>query len=120
MEGKRVFVYRNMVRSTYAVRDLESGRVIDRDEVWLRNATFAVSQTGRLQALRQGRCILHAGIIGTFVMRPPVVPRCEMKVRYNPRWDSDFTDEDDHVVHKAPLVHLVNGRAYIPRQHTWL
>lgn len=119
MVGKRVFVYRNRVRNMFAIRDLETGQVTAADEVWLRDATFAVSQTGRLQALREHRRVLHAGVIGTLVPPPAREPRCDMTVHYNPRRDDYFTDEDDHEVQKAKLVHLIHGKTYIPRERRW-
>ena len=119
MDGKKVFVYRNLIKRMFSIREIKSGRVVDADEAWLCDAQFSVSQTGRIRALLEKRRIIHAGIIGTLVKDPPLGPSCNVAVRYNPTSDTFVTDEEHRTVHEAPLVHLIDGAVYIPREEHW-
>src|SRR5262249_33753210 len=103
-----------------SIRHIASGAILDVEEVWLRDATFAVSQSGRLLALRRNRRTIHAGIIGTVLDVPPPRSPCDVVVNYHPRRDTEFRDQDDRPVYDAPLVHLAGTRVYIPRLGSWM
>jgi hypothetical protein len=121
-DPQRVFVYRNPDphAAKFAVRDLASGDVKERDEVWLADAVFEVSPSGRFRSLRDQRRTVHAGVFGTLLDAPPRGLRCDVAVRYKPSESPFFLNDDYRPVHKAVVVHLVQGRAYVPREDRWL
>jgi len=118
----RVFVYRCPDPHTqrFAVRDLASGTITELEEVWLADAVFEVSPSGRLRSLCEHRRTVHAGVFGTLLKVPPRKSRCDVAVRYRPKDAPYFLNEDHRPVHKAHLVHLVKGKAYVPREERWL
>jgi hypothetical protein len=120
MNTEKVFVYRNLIKKQFSIRDLASGHVTDADEVWLSGATFVVSQAGRLRMLREGRRNIHAGVVGTLLKQAPRGARCDVAVRYHPNEGPYFTTTGDQAIHKAPLAHLVDGAVYIPEEVRWL
>jgi hypothetical protein len=118
----RVFVYRNPDphSAKFAIRDLASGVVTVLDEVWLADAVFEVSPSGRYRSMLGHRRTVHAGVFGTLLDAPPRGPRCEVAVCYKPAECPFFLNEEYRPVHKARLVHLVRGKAYVPREARWL
>lgn len=63
-------VYRNRTRRVWSVRD--HGRVSGHaPALALADATFRVSESGRLRALRTGRREVHAVVSGMLVDAPP-------------------------------------------------
>jgi hypothetical protein len=114
-KASRVFVYRNIRTGLYSIRDCRTGRVVDRRaEVWLADATFRVSQAGRLRVLREGRKNVHAGVRGRLLACNPGGVACDRPVRYNPYRVTTFVDPDGSPVTASPLARLADGRAYIP------
>jgi hypothetical protein len=118
----RVFVYRcpDPKGPSFAVRELASGNVIEREEVWLADAVFEVSPSGRHRSLSEQRRTVHAGVFGTLLKTPPRRPSCEVIVRYRPSESPFFVDDERRPVHDAPLVHLIKGKTYIAREDHWL
>jgi hypothetical protein len=120
MSRAKVFVYRNLRKQTFTIRDLDSGQLTDAEEVWLVDAKFVVSQAGRLRAIREDRRNIHAGVVGTLSSPPAAPVRCDVRVRYNPRRGPYFTTTGDQAVHQSAVAHLVDGAVYIPQQVRWL
>jgi hypothetical protein len=120
MNAEKVFVYRNLIKNQFSIRDLATGRVTDAVEVWLSGATFVVSQAARLRMLREGRRNIHAGVVGTLLKHVPHGTRCDVAVNYHPYKGPYFTTAGDQAIHKAPLAHLVDGAVYIPEEVRWL
>jgi hypothetical protein len=120
MSGERVFVYRNLRKRRFSIRDLATNHVADADEVWLSDATFMVSQAGRLRMLREGQRNIHAGVVGTLLAHAPHGARCDVAVRYDPYREPYFTTAGNQAIHKAPLAHFVDGIVYIPGEVRWL
>ncbi|MEA2630068.1 MAG: hypothetical protein QOE66_287 [Chloroflexota bacterium] len=122
IDTRRVFVYRNPDPNAakFAIRDLASGAVTVLDEVWLADAVFEVSPSGRYRSLRQRRRTVHAGVFGTLLSAPPRGTRCDVPVRYKPAECPFFLNEEHRPVHEAKLVHLVQGKAFVPREVHWL
>jgi len=118
----RVFVYRcpDPNSPKFAIRDLASGTVTEMDELWLSDAVFEVSPSGRLKSLYDRRKTVHAGIFGTLLDAPPRGSRCDAVVQYRPADSPYFFDDEYRPIHNARLVHMVSGRAYIPRAEHWL
>jgi len=121
-DPRRVFVYRNPDpdAAKFAIRDLASGDVTELDEVWLADAVFEVSPSGRFRAMQKRRRTVHAGIFGTLLNAPPRGTRCDVPVRYKPSECPYFLNEEHRPVHEAKLVHLVMGKAFVPRECHWL
>src|SRR5262249_62369131 len=117
-DPQRVFVYRSPDPNapTFAVRDLATGTVVERDEVWLADATFEVSPSGRYRSIQQKRRTVHAGVFGTLLNAPPTGKRCDVPVRYKPKESSYFLNEEHRPVHSAEVVHLIHGKAYVRRE----
>ena len=66
--GIEVFVYFNLRKKLFSVKSKETGRVIAHANcVRLKNATFKISNAGRLRALKAGQRNVHAGIEGILV-----------------------------------------------------
>jgi len=117
-ESVRVFVYRctDPKSPRFAVRDLASGTITEVDEVWLADAVFEVSPSGRYRSLRENRRTIHAGVFGTLLSAPPHRSGCVVNVRYRPAEGPYFLNEEHRPVHKATLVHFVRGKAFVPRE----
>lgn len=61
----KVFVYFNLHKKTWSIRDVKSRKIIGHaDRVLLLGATFKVSSKGRLRVLREGKKNVHAGVEG--------------------------------------------------------
>jgi hypothetical protein len=121
-DPQRVFVYRcpDPQLAWFAVKDLATGTVVERDEVWLANAVFRVSASGRYRSLQEKRRTVHAGVFGTLLHAAPSGKRCDVPVRYQPKESSCFLNEEHRPVHEAAVVHLVQGKAYVRREVDWL
>lgn len=121
----RVFVYFNLHKQMYSVRDKKTRRVIDhKKELWLENCNFKVSEAGRQRVLKEKRKNVHAGIEGTIIQKPPCVKSSSVIffadrdnmtftgykngfVTYNPYQSPFFFDKDtDEYVHSAKYVYL--------------
>ena len=64
----RVFVYYNLHKKLWSIRDCETRRVVGHsDRVVLFDVKPKVSQAGRARVLREGRKNVHAGLEGTLL-----------------------------------------------------
>lgn len=62
----KVFVYWNLHKGCYSVKNLATGRVIAHaGTVTLTNAVFKVSEAGRQRVIKERRKNVHAGVVGT-------------------------------------------------------
>jgi len=103
----KVFVYWNLRRDMWSVKALEGpyrGKVIMRvREVLLKDADGKVSEAGRQRVLREGRKNVHAGIVGTLVMRNDFITselkRIGDRITYNPYKTDRF-------------IHSIDGSAF--------
>jgi hypothetical protein len=118
----RVFVHRttNPRAPKFSIHHLATGEVSERDEVWLVDAFFEVSDSGRYRTLLDHRRTVHAGVFGTLVPAPPRGTRCDCPVRYKPNEDACFINDDYRPVHTAEVVHLIGGMVFVPREDRWL
>ena len=61
----KVFVYRNLHKKCYSVKDWKTKLVIAHvDEILLVDAVFKVSEAGRQRVLKEKRKNVHAGVMG--------------------------------------------------------
>ena len=82
--GREVFVYRNLHKNCWSLRDVKTRRVIAHaSSLWLCNAKFKVSEAGRQRVLSEKRKNVHAGVVGIVMHEPDRV--CGFRrVSYNP------------------------------------
>lgn len=65
-----VFVYKNLHKDCYSVRDESTRRVVaHQDFVHLTDVAFKVSEAGRQRVLRERRKNVHAGVRGNRLLR---------------------------------------------------
>ena len=122
MSNARVYVYWNLHKHLFSVKDTRTGRVVCHAHmVEIQDATVAVSQAGRARVLRERRKNVHAGVRGTVTWLVEDWP-CDLqmtgwtRITYNPyKYDSFVRASDEQPVEGAEEVRLVirNGRARI-------
>ena len=96
-DGEKLFVYRNITKSkdkhVYSLKSKSTNRVQGHlSELYLTNAKFKVSDTGRERVRREGVKNVHAGIEGVFTLkalRGPWLP-----VTYDPKKNLGFVRRD--------------------------
>ena len=127
---KKVFVYYNLHKHKWSVKDVKTGRVIGHHyEVQLYNATFKVSEAGRARVLKEKRKNVHAGVEGYLTtdvlarkMDGTILWESQSerhRVTYNPYlYDTFVTVSDKEPIRKAYFVRMVaygkdwNGNGY--------
>ena len=127
---KKVFVYYNLHKHKWSVKDVKTGRVIGHHyEVSLYNAKFKVSEAGRARVLKEKRKNVHAGVEGYLTtdylarkMDGTILWESQSerhRVTYNPYlYDTFVTVSDKEPIHKAYFVRMVsygkdwNGNGY--------
>lgn len=94
-DGIRVFVYFNLHKRMFSVKDLRVGRVIAHvDTILVSNATFKVNQKGRLRVLKERVKNVHAGIIGYISHeRFDGAMDLENQATYNPYKEETFVNK---------------------------
>jgi hypothetical protein len=89
----RVFIYWNLHKKCWSVRDQKTKRVIKHlAALMLINCTFKVLESGRQRVLRSGVKNVHAGVIGDLVTEE-IIPleKIGHQVYYNPKTQATFT-----------------------------
>ena len=108
-QSKRVYVYRNLHRNCFSVR--QSGKVIEHTNlIMLKNCRFLVSGAGRKRVLSEQRKNVHAGISGYVVSQVPNVPEDCCYVSYNPYDNKSFVTEDGESISWSDYAILNNGK----------
>lgn len=114
----RVFVYRNLTKDCWSVRDEATGLVIlHTKRLLLADAKFVVQEAGRQRVLREKRKNVHAGVRGSLVrggkMGPKFRKSC-VEVTYNPYKSGTFTTLDGvEMVGPFPRVELAHPKVYV-------
>ncbi len=99
----RVYVYRNIRKNCWSVKDVQTRKVISHVEaLFLKNCSFKVSEAGRQRVLRDKRKNVHAGIVGEIAApeqcitpigyNPYVAPTFLTKVRVQPVYDAQHVE----------------------------
>ena len=116
---KKVFVYYNLHKHKWSVKDVKTGRVIGHHyEVSLYNAKFKVSEAGRARVLKEKRKNVHAGVEGYLTtdvlarkMDGTILWESQSerhRVTYDPyKYDTFVTVSDKEPIHKAYFVRMV-------------
>lgn len=112
--GQEVFVYYNLHKHVFSVKDVKTGLVVAHTSViHLENATFKVSEAGRQRVLAEKRKNVHAGVRGTFVRPEPWNLTSVKRATYNPYLFSSFVDvASQEPLEQASEVMLVNKKIY--------
>jgi len=114
----RVFVYWNLHKHIYSVKNTRTGRVAAHaEQVVIHDAQFVVSQAGRARVLRERSKNVHAGVRGTVELtEEPLSLQGWTRVTYNPyKYDSFVRACDERPLEGAQEVRMVirAGRARV-------
>lgn len=113
----RVFVYKNLHKGCYSVRDEATKRVIlHTNRVLVKNAKLVVQQGGRQKVLNERRKNVHAGIRGELVdnAKSKLGELEWTPVTYNPYKHKSFVYRSNgQPVHEAVLVLLNDEGAHV-------
>lgn len=108
-QSKRVYVYRNLHRNCFSVR--QSGKVIEHTNlIMLKNCRFLLSNSGRNRVLSEQKKNVHAGISGYVVSKVPNVPEDCCYVSYNPYSNTSFVTEEGKSINRSDYAVLNNGK----------
>lgn len=102
----KVFVYYNLHKGCWSVKALEGKRagyvVAHRTKLQIRDATFKVSQAGRLRVLAEKRKNVHAGVVGQW---EPYEQDYDTVISYNPyKYEHFYKKSNDEAVYAADAV----------------
>jgi hypothetical protein len=106
----RVFVYFNLHKKVWSIKDLATGRVVQHaSQVLLTDCTFKVSKAGRERVLRERRKNVHAGVVGTLIAADPTdtlqFTAKYIPVTYNPYKYETFVNKlDSTPISKSDMV----------------
>jgi len=117
---KQIRVYYNLHKKLFSVQEKVNGswKVVEHtNEIFIRNATFKVSEAGRQRVLKKKKKNVHAFIIGE---RFPFIPKSFVyrdEVSYNPYKGPNFMiTKEEKPLDWAKYVTILNGKviALIP------
>lgn len=119
---KQIRVYYNFHKKLFSVQEKVNGswKVVEyTNEIFIRNATFKVSEAGRQRVLKEKRKNVHAFIIGERFPFIPIGldPIYRDEVSYNPYKGENFIiTKEDKPLDWAKYVTILNGKviALIP------
>ena len=116
----KVRIYYNFHKKLFSVQEKVNGswKVVEyTNEIFIRNATFKVSESGRQRVLKQKRKNVHAFILGE---RFPFIPKSFVyrdEVSYNPYKQGNFMlVSENKPLDRAKYVAIIGGKviALIP------
>ena len=116
----KVRIYYNFHKKLFSVQEKVNGswKVVEyTKEIFLRNATFKVSEAGRQRVLKEKRKNVHAFILGE---RFPFIPKSFVyrdEISYNPYKGPNFmVVSEDKPLDRAKYVTIIGGKviALIP------
>jgi hypothetical protein len=92
VHGRKVFVYFNLHKKLWSVKDLQSGLVVAHaKKVAVANPVFKVSEAGRQRVIAEQRKNVHAGVVGTLdAHHSDFGGEGKARVSYNPYRASHF------------------------------
>lgn len=92
-EGQKVFVYFNLHKKCFSVKDVKTGLVVAHtDSISLYDCEFKVSEAGRQRVLREQRKNVHAGIVGHYIPEGIEGEPLKGEATYNPYKYETFVD----------------------------
>jgi hypothetical protein len=115
MVGKKVFIYWNLHKQLWSVKDTKTQKVIGHAEsVMLTDCTFKVSEAGRQRVLREKRKNVHAGVVGTLT---GVVPRGTGDVAYYNPYKQDCFTVNGKRIDNSPVVRFYPDRTVVANNY---
>lgn len=88
----QVFVYRNLTKKCWSVKDLKTGLVVAREKaLFLKNCRFKVVESGRQRVIRKKCKNVHAGVVGEI----SDAHLCSERITYNPYLSPSFMTKTD-------------------------
>lgn len=113
MLGKKVYVYYNLHKHIWSIKDVKSGLVIGyADSIVLKDVEYKVSESGRQRVLRERQKNIHAGCKG-IVVDIKVNKDDGIPITYNPYKYSSFVEKESEIpVYNDPLVLLENRQVF--------
>jgi hypothetical protein len=88
--GQKVFVYFNLHKKIFSVKDVKTGLVVAHTEsINLTDCTFKVSEAGRQRVLKEQRKNVHAGVVGHY---EPESKWFDTQATYNPYKYNSFVE----------------------------
>ena len=120
-EKKRVFVYFNLHKKVWSVR--QSGKVVGHTEhIMLKDCRFLVGKKGRERVIREGKKNVHAGVSGYIVDNVPN-GYSHQELTYNPYKYEGFVsriEPDEGVVDHSNYAVLSCGNGWRDVEAIWL
>ena len=117
----RVFVYFNLHKKVWSVKDLATGRVAYHTRsLTLRDCQFKVSKAGRARVLRDKAKNVHAGVVGTLIAIDTGTSNfnANRQVTYNPyKYETFVSNIDKSPVYQADTV--VMDATTVPKVYMW-
>lgn len=115
--GKRVFVYYNLHKHVWSVKDLKTNLVIGHcNKVVLKDVTYKVYESGRQKVLATKQKNVHAGCVGELIDIETMDEYRRVEITYNPyKYDSFVEVETKEKVYDDDLIIMENKRVYALR-----
>lgn len=111
MAGKVVFIYWNLHKQVWSIKDWKTKKVIGHsDRVLLTDCKFKVSEAGRQRVIATKLKNVHAGVIGTL---SGVVPRGAGEVAYYNPYKQDCFTVNGERIDNARLVRFYPDRVVL-------
>lgn len=107
MELLKVFVYRNLHKKCYSVKDWKTKKVIAYvNQIIIKDAKFKVSQAGRKKALKENNNKVHSGVLGFWFKEKGFLLE-NISIQYDLHKHETFVMKDNHkAIYKAKFVFL--------------
>lgn len=110
MIGKKVFVYWNLHKDCWSIRDHQTKKVIAHSFIlMLKDVKFHVSEKGRQRVIKTGHKNVHAGVIGTLCSDIPNNNVIGSPAYYNPHKQATFTS-NGVILDEAPYARFFPDR----------
>lgn len=115
--GKRVFVYYNLHKHVWSIKDLKTNLVIGHcNKVILKDVTYKVYESGRQKVLATKQKNVHAGCVGELIDIETMDEYRRVEITYNPyKYDSFVEIETKEKVYDDDLIIMENKRVYALR-----
>jgi len=115
--GQEVFIYRNLHKNCWSIRDVKSRLVIGHaTSLTLKGCTFKVSETGRKRVVREGRKNVHAGIQGLLIsVEECCIGAGKPAIKYNPYKNKSFMCLNKPIFNAEEVVFHITGVSLIKR-----
>lgn len=115
--GQEVFIYRNLHKNCWSIRDVKSRLVIGHaTSLTLKECTFKVSETGRKRVVREGRKNVHAGVQGLLIsVGDDLFEAGKPAIKYNPYKNKSFMCLNKPLLKAEEIVFHITGVSLIKK-----